>query len=69
MIEEYINAHEEIKIQVIKNQKNMGLAYGFTEAAFLGSGKYFRQVNGDNDETVETLTHIFSYIRHSAVTF
>ena len=62
IVEEYIKSNPEIKIYLYKQPKNMGLAYNFAEAAFKGRGEYFRQVNGDNDETAETLITILNHI-------
>lgn len=60
--EEYIKNNQNLDIVLYRNKTNMGLARGFVDAAFRGKGKYFRQVNGDNDETVESIAVLLTYI-------
>jgi glycosyltransferase involved in cell wall biosynthesis len=60
VIQEYIHTNSDKKIYFYRQPRNMGLAYNFADAAFLGKGKYFRQVNGDNDDSKENLIKLFS---------
>jgi len=62
IIRRYIENHPEMPIQLHINPKNMGLGDNFGEAAFLGTGTYFRLVCGDNVEPVETLVKVFREI-------
>jgi len=62
VINEYIRSNPDKNIYLHVQPRNMGLAYNFAEAAFIGKGKYFRQVNGDNDDSVENLSKLFSYL-------
>jgi len=55
----------DLKMQVIKNKCNRGLSRCYCDAAFLGSGKYFRLVCGDNSETAESIRKIVK-ARHLA---
>ena len=55
----------DLKMQVIKNKRNRGLSRSYCDAAFLGSGKYFRLVCGDNSETAESIRKIVK-ARHLA---
>ena len=58
----YMAEHPDAPIYLHVNEKNMGLGENFAEAAFLGNGKYYRLVCGDNVEPVETLVKVFREI-------
>jgi glycosyltransferase involved in cell wall biosynthesis len=62
IIRRYMATHPEMPIKLHVNPKNMGLGDNFGEAAFLGSGTYYRLVCGDNVEPVETLVKVFDMI-------
>lgn len=62
VIKGYMSAHPDAPIRLHVNQKNMGLGENFAEAAFMGRGKYYRLVCGDNVEPVETLVKVFREI-------
>ena len=52
-------------VRVIQNKQNRGLSRSYCDAAFLGVGKYFRLVCGDNSETAESIQKIVK-LRHTA---
>ncbi len=58
-IRSYILAHPEIAIVLRANKQNKGLAQNYLDAAFIGCGKYFCLIHGDNAEPVETMVDIF----------
>ncbi|SRR5579883_442474 len=58
LVSNYINEHPEINIILRINSKNKGLAQNYIDAAFLGHGKYFRLICGDNSEPKETLLKV-----------
>ena len=62
IIRRYMDAHPEMPIHLHVNEKNMGFGENFGEAAFLGTGTYYRVVCGDNVEPVETLLKVFREI-------
>ncbi len=62
IIRRYMVAHPEMPIHLHVNEKNMGFGENFGEAAFLGTGTYYRVVCGDNVEPVETLVKVFREI-------
>jgi glycosyltransferase involved in cell wall biosynthesis len=62
VVEGYIAAHPETNIVLRKNKHNKGLAQNYFDGAFLGKGKYYRLLCGDNSEPKETLKTIFSEI-------
>lgn len=58
-VEQYRSAHPEIELTVHKNPKNLGLATSFVNGSFLGRGKYYKMVFGDNSESIEDLRKFF----------
>jgi len=62
IIRRYMAKHPKMPIQLHVNPKNMGLGANFGEAAFLGTGTYYRLVCGDNCEPIETLVSVFNKI-------
>lgn len=62
IIRRYIESHPDMPIQLHVNPKNMGLGENFGEAAFMGTGTFYRLVCGDNVEPVETLVKVFNEI-------
>lgn len=62
IIREYIDRNPEENIKLYVNPENAGLGANFGEAAFLGTGTYFRLVCGDNCEPVETIEKVLKEI-------
>jgi glycosyltransferase involved in cell wall biosynthesis len=62
IIRRYIASRPEMPITLHVNEKNAGFGENFGEAAFMGTGTYYRVVCGDNTEPVETLVKIFREI-------
>jgi len=62
---EFVNKSKSTCIQVIRNLQNRGLSRSYCDAAFLGSGKYYRLVCGDNSETANSIRKIVQ-ARHKA---
>jgi len=60
IVKEYANTHSQLPIQLHQNPRNRGLTYSYVDASFLGRGKYYRLVCGDNAEPRESLVAIFS---------
>ena len=58
LIRNYLLAHPDIHIVVRGNKQNKGLAQNYLDAAFMGRGKYFCMIHGDNAEPVETMIDI-----------
>jgi len=61
LIKQFMADHPEYQFTLIVREQNQGLAQNFVEAAFLGRGRYFRLINGDN---VEGHSQIASILRH-----
>src|SRR5208282_1845907 len=62
IVEEYQKAHPQLPIGLHRNGKNRGLTRSYVDGAFLGRGKYYRLVCGDNAEPKETLLAIFNQL-------
>jgi glycosyltransferase involved in cell wall biosynthesis len=55
VVEAYAASHLDFPVRLHRNSRNLGLARSFVETAFLGRGRYYRLVCGDNVEPVETM--------------
>jgi glycosyltransferase involved in cell wall biosynthesis len=60
VIKEYTQQWPELRLTLVTCPKNRGLAHNFAEAAFLGQGRYYKLVCGDNVESKETLITVLS---------
>jgi glycosyltransferase involved in cell wall biosynthesis len=59
IVDRYCEAHPDLSIRLHRNGRNRGLAHSYVDGAFLGRGKYYRLVCGDNVEPKETLLTVF----------
>lgn len=62
VVERYSREHPDLPIHLHKNPLNRGLTRSYVDGAFLGRGKYYRLVCGDNAEPKETLLAILSQL-------
>jgi glycosyltransferase involved in cell wall biosynthesis len=62
IIQRYIQEHAGLPIYCKVNEKNRGLAQSFVDTAFLGKGKYYRLICGDNAEPKETFVTILKHL-------
>jgi glycosyltransferase involved in cell wall biosynthesis len=62
IIEQYVRAHPTERIIFRRNAINLGWAQNYLDAAFIGCGKYYRVICGDNSEPKETMVTIFRAI-------
>lgn len=62
LVTDYIAAHPEDRIILRANRVNKGLAQNYTDAAFLGCGKYYRLICGDNAEPRDAIAAVFKAI-------
>jgi glycosyltransferase involved in cell wall biosynthesis len=58
LVEDYIRAHPDERILLRRNKSNRGLAQNYFDAAFIGKGKYYRLICGDNAEPKETIVAV-----------
>jgi glycosyltransferase involved in cell wall biosynthesis len=59
IVKGFQRAHPDLPIRLHRNERNLGVARTYVDGAFLGRGKYYRQVCGDDVEPKETLITIF----------
>jgi hypothetical protein len=57
-----MSAHPEDPVLLVCREVNQGLAHNFVDAAFLGTGRYYRLVNGDNVESSRQIATILSHV-------
>lgn len=58
LVEGYIARHPELKIVLRRNGANRGLAQNYVDGAFLGKGRYYRLICGDNAEPIDTIVAV-----------
>ena len=57
--ESYRARFPKMPLVVKRNEKNRGLSRTFCDGAFIGKGKHYRLVCGDNSETKDSLKKVF----------
>jgi glycosyltransferase involved in cell wall biosynthesis len=62
LITSYIAAHPDERVLLRTNRINRGLAQNYLDAAFIGKGKYYRLLCGDNAEPQATMVAVFREI-------
>jgi glycosyltransferase involved in cell wall biosynthesis len=62
LVEEYIRAYPEERIILRRNTHNRGLAQNYLDAAFIGKGRYYRLICGDDAEPKDTMVAVFRAI-------
>jgi dolichol-phosphate mannosyltransferase len=60
VVAEYQQNHADLPLILKISPRNRGLTRTYVDGAFLGRGKYYRLVCGDNVEPEETLLKVFS---------
>ncbi len=62
LIKNYMLARPELPLLLVVRPENRGLAQNFIEAAFLGRGRYYRLINGDNVEDAGQIAEILGHV-------
>lgn len=62
LVAAYIDAHPAENLILRSNTTNKGLAQNYMDGAFLGRGKYYRLICGDNAEPKESILAVFRAI-------
>ena len=62
VVHEYRGRFPELPISLHRHKRTRGLARTYVDGAFLGRGKYYRLVCGDNVEPKETLVSVLSQL-------
>ena len=60
VVEDYIQSHPGYIIKLINNRERRGLGYNYKDGAFIGIGKYYMMICGDNSETEESMREILN---------
>ena len=58
IVENYIINHPGVLIKTVNRTERKGLGYNYVDGAFLGLGKYYMMICGDNSETEESIREI-----------
>ena len=58
LVQKFIADHPDVNLILRVNKKNKGLAQNFVDCAFIGRGKYYRLICGDNAEPIETIVSV-----------
>jgi glycosyltransferase involved in cell wall biosynthesis len=59
LVEDYIRKRPDERILLLRNKVNRGWAQNYYDAAFIGKGKYYRTMCGDDSEPKDTIIAIF----------
>jgi glycosyltransferase involved in cell wall biosynthesis len=62
LVKAYMAKHPWERILLRRNAVNLGWAQNYLDAAFLGRGRYYRVICGDNSEPKETMVTVFDAI-------
>src|SRR5205085_379763 len=62
IVADYIASNPDERIVLRVNRVNKGLAQNYLDAAFLGRGKYYRLICGDNAEPRDSIVAVFNAI-------
>ena len=60
IVETFAAENPGMQIRIHRNARNLGLSRSFVDAAFIGKGRYYRLVCGDNVEPKETMVSVLS---------
>jgi glycosyltransferase involved in cell wall biosynthesis len=59
-VEQFRFDNPSMDIRIVRNPRNLGLSRSFVDSAFIGRGRYYRLVCGDNVEPLESMVSIVS---------
>ncbi len=62
VVEDYRAQNPGMPVRLHRNPTNLGLAQSFVNAAFLGNGRYYRLICGDNIEPPESMATVMSLL-------
>jgi glycosyltransferase involved in cell wall biosynthesis len=62
LVQEFINQHPDERLLLRRNKTNRGLAQNYFDAAFIGKGKYYRLICGDDAEPKDTMVAVLREI-------
>lgn len=59
VVRRFARAHPDVSLRLHRNEVNQGLARCYVDAAFLGRGRWFRMVWGDDIEPKDSMVAVF----------
>jgi 2-polyprenyl-3-methyl-5-hydroxy-6-metoxy-1,4-benzoquinol methylase len=62
VVDEYCASNPQLPVRLHRNPANLGLARSFVDAAFLGHGRHFRLICGDNIEPPESMIAVLAHL-------
>lgn len=62
LISQYLQDHPDERVLFRRNLINIGWAQNYLDAAFIGCGRYFRVICGDESEPKETMIEVFRHL-------
>jgi glycosyltransferase involved in cell wall biosynthesis len=62
LVKSYMTANPGDPVLLVCREVNQGVAQNYVDAAFLGTGKYYRLINGDNVENSQQISTILSHV-------
>src|ERR1700722_15539025 len=62
VVDEYRAGNPQLPVLLRRNPANFGLARSFVDAAFLGRGRHFRLICGDNIEPPESMAGVMAHL-------
>src|SRR5262249_3318458 len=62
IVQGFLCKHPDLPITLKTCEANVGLAQNYIEGAFMGRGKYYRLICGDNVEPKEALVEVFKHL-------
>jgi glycosyltransferase involved in cell wall biosynthesis len=57
-VNEFCNSHPDVTIVLKKNATNLGLGRNYIEGSYVGRGRYYMLINGDNSEPKKSIVSI-----------
>jgi glycosyltransferase involved in cell wall biosynthesis len=60
IVRKYIADNQDLNIVLRINKRNKGLAQNYIDGAFIGRGKYYRLICGDNAEPKDTIVKVLN---------
>jgi len=58
LVEQFQSKNPSLPISLHRNPKNLGLSKTYVNGAFLGRGKYYRHIGGDNSEPKKAMVQV-----------
>lgn len=67
LVKQFIDENPGMNVLLRVNKRNKGLAQNFVDGAFIGRGKYYRLICGDNAEPIDTIVSVLKLMGHADI--